>query len=314
MNPNPDDAPVTPATMGHSAVRGGACDYGRALGRAGGHPVETLARGDGNAAVCVALYASPPYDLDVPALAVSRLSITLTAARVTGGLQGERRQRFDSPRHMLFLTPAGAETRWHKESPSRHLNIYFHPEALARPAPMFNTALPGARALIDELAAEMASPGDLAAEAADSLARLLLVRLARWQLKRPQPAHSLTPQRLARLDDYVRAHLDQRILVSDMAAVVGLSANHFAHAFAERTGQAPHRFVMSRRLERALQMLRQPGPGLACVAATCGFASQQHLSQVLRRHLGTTPARYRLAAASGTAMPEPPAEGVLAAR
>jgi AraC-like DNA-binding protein len=42
-----------------------------------------------------------------------------------------------------------------------------------------------------------------------------------------------------------------------MAKVVALSPGHFAHAFREATGVAPHRYVLELRVNRAKTLLRQ---------------------------------------------------------
>lgn len=283
--------------------------YSQVLGGAGGQEVESLARDDTLSVPVVALYASPPYHLVVPPLAVSRLSITLTASRVSGGLDGDRPRQWDSPRHSMFLTPAGATATWRKESPSRHLNIYFHAGAFAadlnegadggRPgdlSPLFNASMPGAGQLAQELVAELTTPGALAAEAADSLARLVLVRLMRRQRSAAQRAHPLTAQALARLREYVDAHLGGRILVGDLAAVVGLTPNRLAQLFVQHLGQTPHQFVREARLQRAVHLLQQSSLTLAEVAVHSGFASQQHLTHTMSRRLNITPARCRAAA------------------
>jgi AraC family transcriptional regulator len=281
----------------------GVHTYGRVLAGAGGTQLEALMRGDDRGAVGAALYESPPYDLRVPALPVSRLSVNMTRAHVSGGLVGERERRFEAKRHSLFLTPAGTAVQWHKESPSRHLNIYFHPDGfgkgdddapwLAHGEPIFNAAVPGLRGLADELVAELNGRDILSIEAADSLARLLLVRLARQPRRAASAPNPLTPQVLARLREHVEEHLAERILVADLAAVAGMSPNRFAHVYSQRAEQSPHQFVLGLRLERAIALLRESRLGLAEIAAACGFASQQHLTHTMRRRLGTTPARYR---------------------
>lgn len=285
-----------------SDARGGAHDYSRVLLAAGGSEVEALTRAGNHSAMCVALYAAPPYDMQVPALPVSRLSVTLTAARVSGGIEGERLRTFETPRHALFLTPAGAPTRWHKESPSRHVNIYFHAEAFADDerdrghgldSPLLNVTLSGWRGIVDELVDELEGRAPHAAEAVDSLARLLLVRLARRQASRAERAQPLSVTELARLRDHAMAHLGERILVADMAAAVGLPPSRFAHAFTACTGLSPHQFVLGLRLGQALELLARTPLGLADIAAACGFASQQHLTHQMRKRMGVTPGRYR---------------------
>jgi AraC family transcriptional regulator len=258
------------------------------------------------ASVGVALYTSPPYDLAVPALPVSRLSVTLTASRVSGGLDGDRQQVFESSRHALFLAPAGAAAHWKKDSPSRHLTLYFHAEALAdsdvRAAgqgldgePLHNATIPGVGALADELLAELEGGSAWSTEATDSLGRLLLIKVARHCARQRVGRNPLDAAQLSRLTEHVQAHLSERMLVGDLAAVVGLSPNHFAHAYTTSTGQSPHQFVMAQRLQRAQLLLQAGQLELAQVAVACGFSSQQHMTQVMRKRLGSTPARYRRA-------------------
>lgn len=266
--------------------------YAGALAGSGGREIEALQRCGDPAALAVALYASPPYDVQVPALPVSRLSINLTTAGVDGALDGERRRSYLAPRHSLFVTPAGASAAWHKAAPSRHINIYFHARAFGDvPAPLLNGTLPGGGALFDALAEELAGGDAFAAEAVDSLARLILVRLLR---RRPrETANPLSDPQLQRLREFVEARLHERLLVADLAAVAGLSPNRFAQAFAARTGRSPHQYLLALRLERASELLQRTARPLADIAAGCGFASQQHMTQLMSRRLGQTPARLR---------------------
>jgi AraC family transcriptional regulator len=279
--------------------------YAERLGEAGGRQQGLLKR-DAPGAPAAALYASPAYDLHVPALPVARLAINLSAARVHGALEGDRSRPYEARRLSLFLTPAGMPAHWVKAQPSRHLMLYFEPDGVRG---LGNVPLLGAdgravQDLVQALVAELQQPDGFAAEAADSLGRLLLLRLAR---RPPRGGPALDAGRLARLREYVAAHLHEPLRVADMAAVCGLSPSRFAHAFGAATGQAPHRYVLEQRLAQAQAMLRRPGPPLAEVAAACGFASQQHLTQVMRRRLGLTPGRLRREAlAQSAARPAEP--------
>jgi AraC family transcriptional regulator len=278
--------------------------YATALRAAGGRQVDPPPHASDRLSVAVALYAAPPCDLHVPALPAARLAIALTPGRITGGLLGQKPQVFQSLRYALFLTPAHAAAHWRKESPSRHLSLYFDADVLADSAngdeamalddePLLNAGVPGIRAMTDELVAEVQAGPQWLAEVADSLGRLLLIKVARHRARQRVSSNPLTAQLLARLVDYVQANLSERILVSDLAAVVGLSPNRFAHVYSTCVGKSPHQFVMAQRLRQAQTLLRNDSAPLADVAAACGFASQQHLTQVMRKRLGTTPGGYR---------------------
>jgi AraC family transcriptional regulator len=183
------------------------------------------------------------------------------------------------------------------------LAIYFRPDIfdgsggdvpLFRAAPaLFNTQVPGIGSLVDQFAVELQTPGILNLEAADCLARFVLIRLARHLDHVPVTRDRLTPRVIARLHGYVEAHLREPILVADLAREAGQSPSHFAQSFMARTGQSPHQFVIKLRVARAAELLGRADLRLADIASECGFSSQQHMNTVLRRHLGTTPSRLR---------------------
>lgn len=182
------------------------------LSMAGGTEVKALTRSGDRTAISIGLYLSPPCKLQVPGLPVSRLSITLTPSQVSGIVDGDRWQVHQTPRHALFLTPANAAAHWCKASASRHMSIYFHADAfqseelghaasLCGGPPILNASLLGSRTLIDALAAELERPGQFSAEASDSLARLLLIRLARSRARRATAVERLAFHDLRRLRD-----------------------------------------------------------------------------------------------------------------
>ena len=288
--------------LSQGSAAAGITVYGSLLGRAGGEQLAVVCRPSEQPAVSVVLYRSPPYDLHVPALQMPRLSINLTASSVVGGVESERRRTFEARRHSMFLTPPSAAVQWRKQSPSRHLAIYFRPrphddesdcaDHLHRCGPIFNVTLPECTGLIERLEAEMTAPGPFATEAVDSLARLLLIGFA-CRRGRSTGALRLSASLLRRLEEYVDANLARRILVADLAAVVGLPAQSFAKAYLRYTGRSPHQFVLARRVERATDMLRHSPLSLAEVAAVCGFSSQQHMTHVLSERLGIAPSAVR---------------------
>lgn len=295
--------------------------YATVLQGAGGEQVKALVRGSDERAVCAALYAAPPYDLHVPAMAVSRLSLNLTPARVVGGMDGERARTYEAQRYSLFMAPAGAEMNWRKEAPSRHITLYFRPDVfesgddmdtpLARPEALHNFSVPGLRALANQVFDELRHGGPNNRDATDCLARLMLIQVSRHLCKVADEARSLCSMSMARLHDYVMAHLSEQILVADLARHLSIPVNRFAWEYKAHTGQSPHQFVMALRLQHAGHLLRTSSVSVADVAVACGFSSQQHLTNAMRRHVGVTPARYRLAAGRGRAgarrlsMPDP---------
>jgi AraC-like DNA-binding protein len=308
-------AAMDPGSDPTSDLRQSVQTYERVLSGAGGRELEAHKQTENRPLLRAALYASPPYALNVPPLPVPRLAVNLTPAKVSGGIDNDRVRSFDARRHSLFLTPADAPASWSKESPSRHIGIYFNADLfdsgdegaspIAQTSALLNVTVPGLGPLADQLAGELKGKTLLNAEAVDSLARLLLIHLARHLQGESVASRPLTPQALDRLREYIVEHLSGRILVADLARQVNLSANYFARSFAEQTGQSPHRFVLALRLDRAVQLLDRSKLSLVEIAHACGFASQQHLNNAMQRHLGTTPGRYRAGARGRSQAPTP---------
>lgn len=79
------------------------------------------------------------------------------------------------------------------------------------------------------------------------------------------------------------------VRVADLAADVGWSARHLGERLRRETGLGTKTAARVIRFERACAALRSPSaPSPAEVAATCGYADQQHLARDFRDLAGTT--------------------------
>jgi AraC family transcriptional regulator len=96
-----------------------------------------------------------------------------------------------------------------------------------------------------------------------------------------------------RLIAFVEDHLGQELGVSDLAAVMGYSPDHFAKLFKGAFEVTPYQYVLERRIARAKGLLRARARSIAEVAVTCGFSSQAHLCAAFRARVGITPGAYR---------------------
>src|SRR5262249_26558680 len=146
------------------------------------------------------------------------------------------------------------------------------------------------RPYIDALEQVMTRDESFARDASTNLALLILSELAK---PRAHSGPALGSSALAAVRDYVATYLDTPLRVTDLAAIVGLSPGRFAVAFRATTGTPPHRYVLTQRVLRALELLRAGKLDLSEIAFACGFASQQHMTTTLHRVTGTTPARVR---------------------
>jgi len=110
----------------------------------------------------------------------------------------------------------------------------------------------------------------------------------------------LSPAALRRVESFVEANLASDIDLAALAERAGLSVFHFARSFKTSTGMTPRAFVETRRIARAMTLLRETERPIAQVAFECGFGSQSRLTTIFRHNTGETPARYRAARADGS--------------
>jgi AraC family transcriptional regulator len=103
----------------------------------------------------------------------------------------------------------------------------------------------------------------------------------------------LSPAIKRRVLDFVDANLDHALTIEELAEIADLSSYHFARMFRKTVGEAPHKFVLRRRIERAMHMLRDGNAPVAEIALATGFSSQAHLTTRFSRFTGLTPAKYR---------------------
>lgn len=106
----------------------------------------------------------------------------------------------------------------------------------------------------------------------------------------------LSATQQAKIRDLVDTFLDTELSVERMAAEVGISPFHFSRLFSATFGMTPHRYVLQMRIARAAHLLRSERQRtVADIALAVGFASQAHLTNAFKGHMGETPARWRAA-------------------
>lgn len=106
-------------------------------------------------------------------------------------------------------------------------------------------------------------------------------------------SHWMTNSRLRQLDEYIDAHLSERMTVAELAASCGLSAGFLNRAMQAATGRSSHEYVLDCRVGRARQMLCSSRLTVIQIALECGFSSHSHLTSTMRKRLGITPTLLR---------------------
>jgi len=83
----------------------------------------------------------------------------------------------------------------------------------------------------------------------------------------------------------------------ELAAKARISPNHLIRSFRHMRGTTPHQLVMTRRCQRAMDLLRQPDLTVADVSEAAGYSSPAYFIASFRQQLGVTPGAYQRAVA-----------------
>ena len=81
--------------------------------------------------------------------------------------------------------------------------------------------------------------------------------------------------------------------VAELARSACVSRAHFNRSFKETFGETPHRYLLTRRMERAKALLRAGELSVTEVCLAVGFTSLGSFSTQFRRFVGESPSAYR---------------------
>jgi len=103
----------------------------------------------------------------------------------------------------------------------------------------------------------------------------------------------LTPIDAQRVLKFIEQNLQENIGLEQLASTVQLSTHYFTEAFRKTVGMPPYRFLLTRRIEKAKDLLLHSDLAPGKIAAEVGFSSQAQFTTNFRKLVGKTPGRFR---------------------
>ncbi len=100
-------------------------------------------------------------------------------------------------------------------------------------------------------------------------------------------------RRLLRAKDRMDAASHEAWPVRRLARVSGVSAAHFARSFKQAFGVPPHRYLLTRRIERATALLRDSDLSITEIAFQTGWESLGTFGRIFRDVTGDSPRAIR---------------------
>lgn len=100
-------------------------------------------------------------------------------------------------------------------------------------------------------------------------------------------------RRLLRAKDRMDAASHEDWPVRRLARVSGVSETHFARSFKQAFGVPPHRYLLTRRIERATALLRDTDLSITEIAFNTGWESLGTFGRTFRNVTGESPGAVR---------------------
>jgi AraC family transcriptional regulator len=260
-----------------------------------------------------AIIEEAPFDATESAIQHPSLIYHLTRpTEVTRRIEGTRGEKALIGPRRICLTPGDATTSWQHAGHPEILQVYLRrsiyegtvseiygcDSSAAELVPRFAISDP----LLEQLAIGIANAlRDGTSEDGlyiDAISHMMAAHLARAHSTRSRPvritsAKPISGWKMRRLVEFIEENLENDLSLHALAAEVEISPLYLARAFRAAIGQSPHQYVLTRRIERARELLRNTDMPVVDVALASGFSSQSHLAHWFVRQVGVSPAAYR---------------------
>lgn len=170
----------------------------------------------------------------------------------------------------------------------------------------------GDRQLIEEMLAEWKRGSYLQADLLQChLKELLLLTLSREleaeadEEGRPAGKNDQENGIIRAAREYIEAHIERPLSVTDVAQGVSVSASHLSALFRKHLSLSPGRYIQRTKLDASKRLLREGTHNLTEVSRMLGYTTLPHFSRSFKAEYGITPSEYVRAsrqACSGTAV------------
>lgn len=247
----------------------------------------------------------PPMQTGAQLVADHMLMLTVGQAGV-----GEWRTDSDQwhwkmyPTGSVSLMPQGSinDARWDKEAQVIYLSIA--PTLLNTIFDTDQIALPAMRAISDSMIQHIALSlhrelnlqdyaGQLLGESLTlTLATHLVTAYSTGRRNVYAPQGKLSATQLRHLIDYALSHLEQKVGVAELAQVAQMSLFHFARLFKNTLGISPYQYLLTLKIEKAKQLMKQNRHSFTEIAYLLGFADQAHFTNAFKKVVGLSPSGF----------------------
>ena len=102
-----------------------------------------------------------------------------------------------------------------------------------------------------------------------------------------------TSSYVERCRDYVDKHYREKIYLSEIAEMLGLSETYLSRLFRKETGKRLQDYIVDVRLEHAANLLKYSEESILNIAEYVGFPSQSYMGKLFKEKYGLSPKQYQ---------------------
>ena len=107
------------------------------------------------------------------------------------------------------------------------------------------------------------------------------------------PLTGIELRRLAEASDFIEQNLNRIRSIDDLARDLGVSASSLQRLFNRGKGCSVFEFIRVRRMEAAMQALKETNLNVAQAAYIAGYSNPANFATAFRKHFGVTPSEAR---------------------
>lgn len=102
-----------------------------------------------------------------------------------------------------------------------------------------------------------------------------------------------TEELLEKLLNYINENISTIKTIKDLADYLQLSESYLSAIFKQNTGLSIMSYIISIRMNNAIKLLTTSNKSIEDIAYECGFESSNYFCNTFKKHMGTSPTKYR---------------------
>jgi two-component system, response regulator YesN len=101
------------------------------------------------------------------------------------------------------------------------------------------------------------------------------------------------PKLLEKIKGFIEANLERTVTTEDLSNYLGLSSSYVSHVIKSNLKVSFTEYLITRRLEKAKELLEQSSFRINEIATQIGFQDQNYFAKVFKKHEGITASEFR---------------------